>query len=76
MEDEFASKVLEAIQRDGKVTTAILGLVCACPNVIMEYGGGGDEEMPDMQDADGRALCAVLHLLPQTVDAGGTSGTR
>ena len=37
MEDEFTSKVLEAIQRDGKVKTAILDLVCACPNVITEY---------------------------------------
>ncbi len=37
MEDEFASKVLEAIQKNGKVKTAILNLVCACPNVVTEY---------------------------------------
>ena len=37
MEDEFASKVLEAIRKDGKVKTAILDLVCACPNVVTEY---------------------------------------
>ena len=33
---EFASKVLEAIQKDGKVKTAILDLVCACPNIVTE----------------------------------------
>ncbi len=37
VEDEFASKVLEAIQKDGKVKTAILDLVCAC------RGGGRPE---------------------------------
>jgi hypothetical protein len=35
-QDEFASKVLEAIQKDGKVKTAILDLVCACPNVVTQ----------------------------------------
>ena len=28
-QDEFASKVLEAIQKDGRVKTAILDCVCA-----------------------------------------------
>ena len=37
MEDEFASKVLEAVQKNGKVRSAILDLVCACPNVVTEY---------------------------------------
>ena len=37
MEDEFASKVLETIREDGKVRTAILDLVCACPNVVTQY---------------------------------------
>ena len=36
-QDEFAGKVLEAIRTDGKVKTAILDLVCACPNVVTEY---------------------------------------
>jgi len=35
--NEFGSKVLEAIQEDGKVKTATLDLVCACPNVVTEY---------------------------------------
>jgi len=34
---EFAEKVLQAIRADGKVKTAILDLVCACPNVATEY---------------------------------------
>ncbi len=37
MEDDFASKVLEAIRKDGKVKTAILDLVCAYPNIVTEY---------------------------------------
>ncbi len=37
MEDESASKVLEAVQKDGRVKTANLDLVCACPNVVTEY---------------------------------------
>jgi len=47
MEDESASKVLEAIRKDGKVKTAILTLVCACPNVVREYWGepGGGAEL-------------------------------
>jgi hypothetical protein len=36
-EQAFASKVLEAIRKDGKVKTAILDLVCACSNVVTEY---------------------------------------
>jgi len=36
-QDQFSRKVLEAIEKDGKVTTAILDLVCACPNVVTEY---------------------------------------
>ena len=36
-QNEFAAEVLEAIQTDGKVRTAILDLVCACPNVVTEY---------------------------------------
>jgi len=36
MGDEFASKVLDAIQKDGRVRTAILDLVCSCPNVVTE----------------------------------------
>ena len=36
-QDDFASKVLEAIQKSGKVKSAILDLVCACPNVVAEY---------------------------------------
>ena len=37
IEDESANKVLEAIRRDGKVQSATLDLVCACPNVVTEY---------------------------------------
>jgi hypothetical protein len=37
MEDEFASKALEAVQKDGRVKTAILELVCACRNVVTEH---------------------------------------
>ena len=36
MEDESAGKVLEAVRKDGKVKTAILDLVCACPNVVTQ----------------------------------------
>jgi len=36
-QDEFARQALEAIRTDGKVKTAILELVCACPNVVTEY---------------------------------------
>jgi len=36
-EREFAERVLQAIREDGKVKTAILDLVCACPNVVTEY---------------------------------------
>ncbi len=35
-QNEFAGKVLEAIQKGGKVKTAILDLVCACPNVVTQ----------------------------------------
>ena len=35
--EDFAQKVLQAIREDGKVKTAILDLVCACPNVVTEY---------------------------------------
>ena len=37
MEDEFAGKILEAIRKDSKVQSAILDLVCACPNVVTEH---------------------------------------
>jgi len=36
-QDEFASRALEVIQDDWRVKTAILDLVCACPNVVTEY---------------------------------------
>jgi len=36
MENESASKVLEAIQRSGKVQSAILDLACSCPNIVTE----------------------------------------
>ena len=36
-DSEFAEKVLQAIREDGRVKTAILDLVCACPNVVTEY---------------------------------------
>ena len=36
-QDDFASKVLEAVRKDGRVQSAILDLVCACANVLTEY---------------------------------------
>ncbi len=35
-EREFAGRVLQAIREDGKVRTAILDLVCTCPNVVTQ----------------------------------------
>ncbi len=36
-DEAFTDRVLQAIREDGKVRTAILDLVCACPNVVTEY---------------------------------------
>ena len=34
---ELAKAVAELIRKNGEVRTAVLNLVCSCPNIVTEY---------------------------------------
>ncbi len=35
--EEFAKKLVEVLRTNGAVRSAVFGLVCTCPNLVVEY---------------------------------------